>query len=274
MQVVADDKTYELKPFLCRKTNGFAFHINVTNICNCKCKYCCNDKTDTGALDLDKLKKIIDSTIDSIGRFSINGGEPLLVPDQLEALLKLLSKYNKPIKIGTNGYHIVERVNLLNKYPVQYIQFSCHHYDINKNKRLFEADTITFPMLKSLVNKLKASIILNCLLIKGFIDNVEEVVNFLEECSKANIRTVSFIGMMKINKFCEDYYVDYKDITKNLPIDFLKTKERFDGNRCHCETFIYVAKNGNCISVLFRHIEECYDANKSVIYDASGLDHF
>lgn len=274
MKVVANDKTYELTPFLCRKNKGFAFHINVTNICNCKCQYCCNDKTDPGKLNLTDLEKIIESSKEDIERFSINGGEPLLVPDELEALLKLLEKYKKPIKIGTNGYHIEERIDLLNSYPVRDIQFSCHHYDSKKNKEIFKADTISFAKLKDVVDKLKPSIIINCLLIRGYIDNEKEVVNFLEECSKVGIRSVSFIGMMKINEFCENNYVDYKEITKKLPIDFLKTMERTDGKRCHCESFAYAAKNGNCISVLFRHIEECYNANKSVIFDASGLDHF
>lgn len=33
---------YVIKPYLCSPSNKFPFYINITNVCNAKCDFCCN----------------------------------------------------------------------------------------------------------------------------------------------------------------------------------------------------------------------------------------
>lgn len=271
MELEINGHKYNIKPYACSPAKEFPFYINITNVCNAKCKFCSNEcNKNYGKLDLENLKSILDKSVDKISRFSISGGETLLYPEELDKLLNLLQKYNKRITLNTNGSFLKENVDMLNKYDnIESIQLSRHHYDDHKNNEVFGIDTISYADVKKL--KLKADLRINCLLIKGFIDSKEKVIKFLESISESDINQVGFISMMQVNDFAKDNFIDYKSITNNFSDEFALTKKMCDENRCSCDNYFYLAENGKVIFVYFRNTKKYQNGGRSLFFDCAGL---
>lgn len=270
MELEINGKKYNIKQYACSPCNEFPFYINVTNICNAKCKFCSNENNKNfGKLDLDELKSIIDKVYKKISRFSISGGETLINTENLEELLRLLKNYERRITINTNGILLKENIEMLNKYPIESIQLSRHHYDDEKNNEVFGVKTIAYNEIKEL--KTNADLRINCLLIKDYIDSKEEVINFLESISKTQINQVGFISMMQVNSYTKENFVDYKDIVNNFTDEFYLTKKMCDEDRCTCDNYIYIAENGKPIFVYFRNTKKFQDGGRSLFYDSAGL---
>jgi molybdenum cofactor biosynthesis enzyme MoaA len=270
MKLDINDKIYNVEPYACSPSNEFPFYINVTNVCNAKCKFCSNGLNNNyGKLNLKELEHILDQVYTKISRFSISGGEPLINIDELDKLLSLLIKYDRRITINTNGCYLLQNIKILNKYPIESIQLSRHHYDDNKNNEVFGVESILHKDIKKI--KLKADLRINCLLIKGYIDNKEEVVKFLEHISKSNISQVGFISMMKVNDYAKDNFIDYRDIINDLNNELLLTNKMCDNNRCSCNNYMYIATNGKPIFVYFRNTEKYQEGGRSLYFDCNGL---
>ena len=271
MKVTIRGNEYELEQFECNKQDKFPFYINITNACNAKCKFCSNGKNkDIGKLDLDELKSILDEVHPHIRRFAVSGGEPLINEDDLRKLLDLLDSYNIKITINTNGTYLLDRMDLLNKYNnIESVHLSRHHYLDKKNDTLFGTETISFEEMKKV--KLKPYFNINCLLIKGYIDSMDEVSKFMEKISELDVHKVGFVSMMKVNKFAKDNFVDFKDFDVMSNDMFLSLINFKDGDRCTCHNYYYLAKNGKKILVFFRYTEEYGYSKRSLFYDINGL---
>ena len=271
-ELLINNKTYSLEPYACSPSDMFPFYINVTNACNAKCDFCINGcNKDYGKLDLKELESILDQISNKVTRFSVTGGEPLINPIDVENLLKLLEKYNKPIILNTNGSFLMKNIDMINKYKITSLQLSRHHYEDSKNEEVFKIKTIPFRELISIKTKLKCDLRINCLLIKGYIDSKDEIIKFLEEISKTDINSVGFISMTQVNTFTKEHFIDYRDITDDLGFDFITTLAMHDGDRCCCTNNMYVAKNGKTIFVYFRYKKDYSDSKKSLFYDSTGL---
>ena len=271
MKVTIRGNEYELEQFECNKQEKFPFYINITNACNAKCKFCSNGKNkDLGKLDLDELKSIIDEAKPYIRRFAISGGEPLINEDDLKNLLDLLDGYGIKITLNTNGTYLLDRLDLLNKYNnIESVHLSRHHYEDDLNNKLFGKEVISFDDMKKV--NLKPFYNINCLLIKGYIDSLDEVVNFMEKMSELDVHKVGFVSMMKVNKFAKDNFVDFNEFKVRENESFLPLINFKDGNRCTCHNYYYYAKNGKKILVFFRYTEEYGYSKRSLFYDCKGL---
>ena len=270
MKFIINDKSYVVEPHTCSSENEFPFYINITNACNAKCEFCLNAcNKDVGKLDLVELKTILDKISPHISRISISGGESLLYPEELEKLLKLVQEYNKTIIVNTNGSFLIQNVEMLNKYDIESIQLSRHHYEDDKNDELFKIKTISFEELKKI--QLNADLRINCLLIKNYIDSKEEIINFLEKISETEIAQVGFISMTQVNDYAKQNFVDYRYIINDLGPDFVETQRLCDGNECSCNHNLYVAKNGKTIFVYFRYKRENCETGRSLFFDTNGL---
>lgn len=96
--------------------------LNVTDICNFNCSYCCNATWRKNAiLPVDILHDFIEDLGKRSSRkivFYISGGEPLLYPhlDQMFKFISTLIPYKKVIKFITNGSLLVKNSELIEKY--------------------------------------------------------------------------------------------------------------------------------------------------------------
>ena len=275
MVIEGKDYSFAIIPRACRQSDKFDFFVDITNNCNAQCLFCCNDNTNSDALNLQQLEADFNQIKSNVSRIVISGGEPLLDVSRLESLLELVLSFGVNIKLITNGYKLDEHLLILEKYRIKSMQVSRHHYNDLQNNILFGAKMLSFENFGYILNQNKnLKFSLNCLLIKGYIDSVAEITKFLEHCSQIGITSVKFVGLMKVNDFCKENYVDYNGLISSFPMDFLQTNKRADEDRCSCANYIYVAENGMVIKTRFRHIAKFTNTNRVVRFTPNGIGRF
>ena len=269
MKVYFKDRQYHIRPFCCNYSEKFPLFINFTNFCNAKCAFCINQKKDTNVVNVSELKLFLDEYSSKISSVSISGGEPLLYLKKLNELFKILKKYDLKVSINTNGFFLERSIKILNKYKLSSIQISIHHYNDEINNSIFKVKTIGFDDLKKIKSKNKY--VINCLLIKNYIDSYDEVINYLEQISEIDVAKVNFISMMQVNEFTKDNFIDYRDIISHIDSRFSKIKDSMDGKRCSCSSYLYMAKNNKIIVVFFKHTRDTHHTGRCLLYDYNGL---
>ena len=109
-------------------------YIEITNICNLKCKFCPDTKRLKKSMSINDFEKIIKKIYPYTKLVCLHvKGEPLLHND-LENILKVLEQYNLKTNITTNGTLIKNKLDILKKSnSVRQINFSIHSITQNKN---------------------------------------------------------------------------------------------------------------------------------------------
>lgn len=110
-------------------------YIEITNICNLKCKFCPETNRDKEYMSLVNFEEVIRKIHNHTKLVCLHvKGEPLL-HDNLEEIFKILEKYNLKANITTNGTLIKERLEIIKKSKaIRQINFSLH--SITQNKML------------------------------------------------------------------------------------------------------------------------------------------
>lgn len=234
-------------------------YIKVTDVCNAKCEVCSNKGHNSlGNIDLNKLKMVISylDKKDLLNRIGITGGEPMINVSRLNDVLNAIYevKPNAFVTINTNGFNIKEVANLDNKDKIEGIHVSRHHYLDSINNDFFGIKTATIKDLEFIMKNVdnKKLLRLNCLLMKKYIKNLDDVKKYLEFASELDVFRVGFVSLMKINNNSIDNFIDFNDIFNNLPDRMLSTKHLKDLDICECTNGIYLADNGNIIEYYAR----------------------
>ena len=112
-------------------------YIEITNICNLKCKFCPETTRNKESMSLKNFEKIINKIHNYTKLVCLHvKGEPLL-HNQLKDILKILEKYNLKTNITTNGTLIKQKLEIIKKSnSVRQINFSIH--SINENEKIQE----------------------------------------------------------------------------------------------------------------------------------------
>jgi len=102
-------------------------YIEITNVCNLKCKFCPESNRKKEFMTVENFKKIIEKTHKHTNLVCLHvKGEPLLHED-LREILHILEQYNLKTNITTNGTLIKQNVEILkNSKAVRQINFSIH----------------------------------------------------------------------------------------------------------------------------------------------------
>ena len=109
-------------------------YIEITNVCNLKCKFCPETKRNKAFMEVEEFEKIISQIHNYTNLVCLHvKGEPLLHPE-LEEFLKILEKYNLKANITTNGTLIKEKLDIIKKSnAIRQINFSIHSIMQNEN---------------------------------------------------------------------------------------------------------------------------------------------
>ena len=90
-------------------------YIEITNICNLKCKFCPETSRKKEQMELEKFEEVISKIHNHTKLVALHvKGEPLL-HSKLEDILKILEKYNLKANITTNGTLIKEKIDIIKK---------------------------------------------------------------------------------------------------------------------------------------------------------------
>lgn len=109
-------------------------YIEITNICNLKCKFCPETVRKKEYMDVKKFEQIIKQIYPYTKLVCLHvKGEPLL-HNQLEEILNVLNKYDIQVNITTNGTLIKDKLDILKKSKaLRQINISIHSILQNGN---------------------------------------------------------------------------------------------------------------------------------------------
>lgn len=225
--------------------NYINLYVKITDTCNINCSFCeYHNKEVAFIFNIQKFSYLIQQLTNEdihIHKVSFTGGEPTLAYNILHDCFNILKRLkHKPfIVVNSNGNNLI---HLANEEFIDSISLSRHAInddDCNKiaNGKIKKAEDIK----KS--NK-RNNIHLTCNLIKGFINNEESIIAYLEFAKTLGVYDVGFVSLMQINSFCKDNHVDFNDITfKNKRI--VCNKEWTYKDICRCKNFLYLPTTGN-----------------------------
>jgi MoaA/NifB/PqqE/SkfB family radical SAM enzyme len=220
------------------------FYIR-TKFCNAKCAFCtyADDASKYSAKKLQEVFEEISPKI-KIRKVAISGGEPTLYWDNFVNIVELAKKYapDAELSMNTDGF----RWKQLFEDPIykefDYIQLSRHHYDDTINDEIFKCKTPTFDEIKWVagLQTHPHQIQFRCNLIKGYIDNKDEVFKFLEWSNSVDINDVGLVSLMPINDYSKENYI-YFHIKELIGDNFFLTKEwKRHGGGCECFNYVYM----------------------------------
>ena len=257
------NKKVLFKSYLCAEGNRkpksivpkIKLTIKLTDDCNCNCAFCSNfNIRDNGNLDFKKLEKVIREVNNTkmLTRITITGGEPMLYPDKVNKIINLILSINKEIKISinTNGFNIKKFLEFENIEKLEAIHISRHHYDDEINKKIFKNENIaTSNDIKYLQSKLKDKLIINIntVLIKGYIDNYNEVKKIFNYVDNLQVKRIGFVALLKLNDYSKEHFVDFNEILKQKDSNFYVGHHFHNYNYCECIDGLYYTDNNNFI---------------------------
>ena len=181
----------------CTNTSKRTLYIELLNICNAKCSFCsssCNLKITPKILDLNFAKEVIIELLNKniIDKISLTGGEPLIYPylkDLLDFLDSLLDRGLNFYAITTNGILLEKQINLLEDSKVKYINISRHHYDQEKNDKIFGIKTKTLKELKEIIISSNKEYRLNVTITEEF-NTKEDIIEYIKFAKNIGVRNI------------------------------------------------------------------------------------
>ena len=185
-------------------------NILVNRRCQCRCPFCVEDTVDgvNGDIDTERCIDIINTlyTADKVESILLLGGKPLLHP----GLIKIIQSMPIPPIITTNGMILSKNKEILRQIiesPIRTVNVSIHHYKQEQNAKLMGSG-YSFDGLKDAIKGLKSkgiSVRMNTLLIKGYIDNLEEIEKMVDFAKWLNMDEVKFGELTAYNPDIHDF---------------------------------------------------------------------
>lgn len=246
-------------------------YIRIQNQCIASCEFC-EYRGVEQPFDLFKLYYVLEQIQKKvrINKVSFTGGEPTFNVERLNATLQKIKQIDPRIftVVNTNGY---DWDNLEDKF-VDSIALSRHHYNDEINAQIFKTNPIFLPTAEDIkAFKDKKKIHLSCNLIKGHIDNGEEVAKYMDEAAKLGVTDVGFVTLMEVNDFCKANQVDFEFLTLE-PYGIFKNKEWKDRDVCRCENYLYIPKDSDSIVKAYsRFYVNQGPAESRLVYDGEYL---
>lgn len=233
----------------------YNLYISITDVCLASCPFCNNNTikkttiTET-KFDLEKLEKVLIELKSKklLNRIGVTGGEPLLNLPLLNDVLNLIFKVcgdRQIVTINTNGVNLDKVLELDSIDKIYGVHISRHHYDDEINNSIFGFKTAGQEDIKRVVEKSKNKklIRINSLLMKDFIDSPEMVKEYLEMAGNIGVFRVGFVGLMPLNDYSKEHFIEYKEVFKNLPASVV-VKNFYNSDVCDCINGMYMHSSG------------------------------
>lgn len=249
--------------------------VKVTQSCNAKCPFCSNaySKKTSTPFNLNKLFEIvreIRSQEIAINRINITGGEPSVVAGLVQSILEECNDNlyrDIHLHLNTNGL-LAESQKLMQHPRWNSISMSLHHYDLGSLSQLYGIPIPDNAFAFEGIDMDKVNV--SCNLIKGHIDNAEEVHKMLDFTLEAGIHRIGFVALMKVNDYCRKHYIDFDEIgVETIPhVYFTKSMNR--GRDCKCSNYLY-NKGLRILEIYTRNYMNPHYYESSLVFDGEYL---
>lgn len=220
---------------------GFKLVVHVTDACPCSCQFCCNQSKGF-SLDVEQFKRDYEEIIKrvQVDEVFFTGGEPMLYWDKIKECASVIKCAVTVHTAGLN-LHLIDD-------PKFYVSLSRHHYDHAVNESILQTK-LPESYIKDF--RFKERMNIACNIIKGHIDNPEEMRKVLDFAIANEIPQVAFIGLMPINEYSKEHCLP---VPRLVGDDILKYRDfDFSNGACHCANYCYHDKNGNLLTFYTRH---------------------
>lgn len=203
--------------------------IEVTRVCNLKCKHCCRGCAKKDCFSSRYLDNVFDG-IDQIGILSFTGGEPLLKVRTIINILNYIKKHN----IELDAFYMVHNGTIYSKRLMEVLKDFYDNYCWEKGMCGFSLSTDQFHQEEIMKKKLKTYI-------DKYIDLSYRGFDFVFNDRK-EINSLILSGRGKRNKDIIHPKYGYRKA------EFLDGFFETDCDYCEGDNLVYVSANGNVIS--------------------------
>ncbi len=271
----ADGINYKEKP----ENIKLQLFVNMLTFCPANCRFCVakNTKQDK-KIDIDKFKSVMKllKAEDRIRGIKITGGEPFydieLLNEVLSAIYDIFG-YQIEVAISTNGTGLENLKKIKDLEHIETIHLSRHHYDDNVNRELF-GNIKNIPdkkLLKDIIGSVsyKDIFVLNCILLKDYINSPEEAHKFMDFAIDIGAPKVGFMTCSQVNGYAKEQSIPYEAVIKEDDPALLFTRGFFDYDYCHCSDGVYSSEDGRIVEFYGKSTKmEDYAYCRGLVYDA------
>ena len=243
----------------------------VTGGCPARCPFCSNAGTEhvASSYNVDKLAdftKEFQKAGVIVNKINITGGEPSLVPDLVYTILDKFSTEQLRgihLHLNTNGL-LPQSQEMMKHTRWNSISVSLHHYDMQKLSEIYGIEIPEGALSFEGVDMKKMNV--SCNLLKGYIDNADEVHKMLDFCIDRGITRIGFVSLMQVNDWCKKHFVDFRDIKlTDIPhVYFTRSMDR--GKDCRCSNYLY-NRDLKILEIYNRHYANFHYCESSLVYD-------
>lgn len=257
-------------------------HVNlywkIDDICQANCNMCTFHSDKCLDTDIDKLLYIAKTLYDNnlLNSIHITGGEPSLRVSIIKEFMSGLRKYDEKtfVSLNTNGYDMEGLSDLVLNYGLDNIALSRHHYDDIKNQEIFKTDKVaTIKDIQKFMAKCYYetfdSLHLNCVLMKDYIGNIDELISYLDFAIDMNVMEVGFINLMLLNQYCREQSVLFQNLNIESVLKRVKQYTKEQG-ACVCSNYLYT-NDKSMIKVYNRHLCNIKSNSGIIVYEGRNL---
>ena len=266
--------------------------VNMLTFCPASCKFCVakNTKQDR-RIDIDKFTSVMKllKAEDRIRGIKITGGEPFYDIDLLNKVISVIYDifgYEMEVAISTNGIGLENLKKIKDLEHIEAIHISRHHYDDDVNREIFgskeknsliNADGLSVGNipgsfgLKNIVDSVsyKDIFVLNCILLKDYINSPEEAHKFMDFAIDTGVPKVGFMTCSPVNGYAKEQSIPYETVIKNDDPALLFTRGFFDYSYCHCSDGVYSSGDGRIVEFYGKSTSMGeYAYCRGLVYDA------
>lgn len=250
-------------------------YIKVTEVCQARCKFCEFCTGGISDFDVYKMHYVLTEIqkVVKINKISFTGGEVTLGMTRFINIVEIARKAcpDAFFVTNTNGYNI----GLLDQVEeIDNISLSRHHYNDEINASIFDPKADgripTSEQIANLKNKHKMH--LSCNLMKDYIGGVSEMMKYMDWAAHVGIPDVGFVTLMKVNDYCKEQHVDFRDLV--IPEkDMILYKSWRNGQLCSCSNYLYNPSTADeLVKVYARYNHDYLKGNESnLVFDGKNL---
>ena len=240
-------------------------YIKINDECNAKCKFCVNEKScDFGKLDFSKLEYVIryldsKNLLHSVG---ITGGEPMIDPEKVNMIINLIYGINPnaEVQVNTNGINLLKFLEFDHINDLESIHISRHHYTDELNYQIFNSKSVASSHdIRLLQQGLedKRIININTLVMKDYINNLNEIKKMLNHVGEMGVYKNGFVSLIKCNNYANNQFINFNDIFNNLDSNFYLGHHFYQGKFCECIDGMYLTNNNQLVEFYARMVKDC-----------------
>ena len=258
----------EVEPFV-------NLYIRVTAGCNASCRFCCNGGPQLYKnFNPGKLAEILEEIGKSgirLNRINLTGGEISTCPELTKDIIRLIENnrhcHFSQVQLQTNGILPSAR-SLMALQRVDVVSLSLHHCDFERLAEIYRcpvsADLFDFDI------NINAKTSVSCNLIRGYIDTPDKIERMIRFAALKGFGTIGFAGLMKLNEYCREKYVNPWMIDFDKIPALLKTEEKSHEGACRCRNYLYTGCE-HPVGVYVRETINTDYCGSSLLFDGEYL---